>query len=144
VFLSPVSFPFWVIVDAQFTAFGQRPLCARPCFGPDQGSGTREGCPSPHSLEYIQFPSERPVTTLSTFTMHSLRPSVLLLSAILCATQLSFALHVDLPRRSEDSFPNLLSRAPNATSGLDITGSSYTINITLGGKQFAVIIDTGR
>jgi hypothetical protein len=75
--------------------------------------------------------------------MHSLRPSVLL-SAILCATQLSFALRVDLPRRSEGPLPNLLTRAPNATSGLGSDGVSYTINITLGGKQFTVAIDTGR
>jgi predicted aspartyl protease len=75
--------------------------------------------------------------------MHPLRPSILL-SAILYATQVSLALHIDHSRRSEDSLPNLLTRAPNATSGLDITGGSYYINITLGGKHFSVMIDTGR
>lgn len=76
--------------------------------------------------------------------MHSLRPSVLL-AAILYATQVSLALHIDLPRFSEDRLPNLLARAPNATSTLDINnGNSYYINITLGGKPFSVLIDTGR
>jgi hypothetical protein len=76
--------------------------------------------------------------------MRSLGPSSVLLAAILYATQVSLALHFDLPRRSEAALPNLLSRAPNATSGLDISKGAYFINITLGGKEFAVMIDTGR
>jgi hypothetical protein len=76
--------------------------------------------------------------------MRSLRPFILLFT-ILYATQVSLALHIDFPRTSESRLPNLLTRAPNATSGLDIyNGTSYHINITLGGKQFSVTIDTGR
>ena len=76
--------------------------------------------------------------------MRSLRFSILL-ATILYATQVSLALHIDFPRSSEARYPNLLTRAPNATSGLDIhNGNSYYINITLGGKQFSVLIDTGR
>ena len=51
--------------------------------------------------------------------MRSLRPSILL-QAVLYATQLSRALHIELPRRSEARLSNLLTRAPNATSALDI------------------------
>ena len=75
--------------------------------------------------------------------MHFLRPSILL-AAILYASQVSLALHIDLPRSPEARLPNLLSRAPNATSTLDIYLGGYFINITLGGMQFSVLIDTGR
>ena len=76
--------------------------------------------------------------------MRSLRPSILLVS-ILYATQVSLALHIEFPRNSEARLPNLFTRAPNATSTLDIHNEdSYYINITLGGKQFSVLIDTGR
>lgn len=76
--------------------------------------------------------------------MRSLRSSILL-ATILYVAQVSLALRIDLPRRSEASLSNLLARAPNATSGLDIDGGdSYYINITLGGRQFSVMIDTGR
>jgi hypothetical protein len=71
------------------------------------------------------------------------RPSILLAS-ILQASQVALALHIELPARSEAALPNLLARAPNATSGLDDSGAAYYINITLGGKQFSVQIDTGR
>ena len=76
--------------------------------------------------------------------MRSLRPSILL-AAVLYATQVSLALHIGFPRSTEARLPNLLTRAPNATSTLDIiNGTSYNINITLGGTQFSVLIDTGR
>jgi hypothetical protein len=74
------------------------------------------------------------------------RPSILLAS-IFQATQVALAIRIELPNRSEAALPNLLARAPNATSGLDynITGGEYYyINITLGGRQFSVFIDTGR
>jgi len=75
--------------------------------------------------------------------MRFLRPSILLASA-LQATQIALAFHIELPSRSEAALPNLLARAPNATSGLDNKGGAYYINITLGGKPFSVLIDTGR
>jgi predicted aspartyl protease len=75
--------------------------------------------------------------------MRLLWPSVLLASVLL-ATQVTLALHVELPTRSEASLHDLLARAPNATSSLDNNGGSYYINITLGGRQFSVLIDTGR
>jgi hypothetical protein len=74
------------------------------------------------------------------------RPSTLLAS-VLQATQVALAFHIELPTRSETAaLPNLLAREPNATSGLDFnyTGGAYYINITLGGTQFSVSIDTGR
>ena len=74
------------------------------------------------------------------------RPSILLAS-VLQTTQVALAFHIELPTRSEAAaLPNLLARAPNATSGLDFnyTGGAYYINITLGGTQFSVSIDTGR
>lgn len=74
--------------------------------------------------------------------MRFLRPSILLAS-VLQASQLALAFHIELPARSEAALPNLLTRAANATSGLDFNGAYY-INITLGGRQFAVLIDTGR
>lgn len=75
--------------------------------------------------------------------MRFLRSSILFASA-LQTTQLALAFHIELPSsRSEAALPNLLSRAPNATSGLDDKGGSYYINITLGGKPFSVMIDTG-
>ncbi|KAI0276912.1 aspartic peptidase domain-containing protein [Russula aff. rugulosa BPL654] len=63
------------------------------------------------------------------------RPSILLAS-VLQATQVALACHIELPARSEAALPNLLARAPNATSGLDY-------NDTDGGTQFSVLIDTG-
>ena len=74
------------------------------------------------------------------------RPSILLAS-VLQATQVALAFHIELPTRSERTLPNLLARDPNnATSGLfyNYTGGAYYINITLGGRQFSVSIDTGR
>ena len=75
--------------------------------------------------------------------MRSLRSSILL--TILYATQVSLALRIDSPRTLDARLPNLLTRDPNATSSLDVNSAgSYYINITLGGKQFSVMIDTGR
>jgi hypothetical protein len=73
------------------------------------------------------------------------RPSILLAS-VLQATQVALAFHIELPNRSEAALPNLLARVPNATSGLDYNNTevAYYINITLGGRQFSVYIDTGR
>lgn len=69
----------------------------------------------------------------------------ILLASILQATHLALAFHIEVPTRSDATLPNLLARAPNATSGLDDSGgSAYCINITLGGQQFSVLIDTGR
>jgi predicted aspartyl protease len=75
--------------------------------------------------------------------MRFLRPPILLAS-ILQATQVALAFHIELPTRSEATLSDLLARAPNATSSLDDTGGGYYINITLGGQQFSVLIDTGR
>lgn len=75
--------------------------------------------------------------------MRFLRPPILL-ATVLQATQVALAFHIELPTRSEATLPDLLARAPNATSGLDNKGGAYYVNITLGGKQFAVLIDTGR
>ena len=77
--------------------------------------------------------------------MRSLVRSFIPLFTVLYSTQVSLALHIDFPRTSEARLPNLLTRAPNATSSLEFfNGTSYNINITLGGKQFSVLIDTGR
>lgn len=73
--------------------------------------------------------------------MRSLWSSILPLAALLDA---SLAIHIDLPRRSGEHLPNLFSRATNATSGLNYMSGGYFINITLGGQQFEVLIDTGR
>jgi hypothetical protein len=72
--------------------------------------------------------------------------SSILLTSVLQATQVALAFYIELPTRSEAALPNLLARAPNATSGLDydVTQEAYYINITLGGRQFSVSIDTGR
>lgn len=73
--------------------------------------------------------------------------SSILLASILQATQVALASHIGLLTRSEAALSNLLPRAPdNATSGLDynVTMGSYYINVTLGGRQFSVEIDTGR
>jgi hypothetical protein len=75
--------------------------------------------------------------------MRSLQPFILL-AAFLYATQVSLALHIEFPRAVEAHRPNLLSRAPNATSTLDMIGGGYNINVTLGGKEFSVQIDSGR
>jgi len=74
--------------------------------------------------------------------MFTLRSSVLL-AAFLHVTHGSIATYLDLYHRSS-SLPDLLARAANGTSGLDISGPSYNINVTLGGKTFSVLIDTGR
>ncbi|KAI0267614.1 aspartic peptidase domain-containing protein [Russula aff. rugulosa BPL654] len=69
------------------------------------------------------------------------RPSILLAS-VLQATQVALAFHIT---RSEAVYPNLLARDINSTSGLylNLTAGAYYINITLGGTQFSVSIDTG-
>ena len=87
--------------------------------------------------------AERPATTLPVVIMRSLRPFIMLPS-ILYATQVSLALHIEFPRGSGTRLSNLLTRAPNATSTLDKNYGGYNINITLGGKQFSVMVDTGR
>jgi hypothetical protein len=72
--------------------------------------------------------------------MRSLRPSILL-QAVLYATQLFRALHIELPRRSEARLSNLNTRSHNATSTPDIQGGgSYYIEITLGGQNFSAMI----
>ena len=86
----------------------------------------------------IDLPSNRPPTLLTMF----LRSSVLL-AAFLHVTHGSIATYLDLYHRSS-SLPHLLARAANHTSGLDVVGPGYNINITLGGKTFSVQIDTGR
>ena len=92
----------------------------------------------------ITLSAERPVITLPRSIMSFIRPAILL-AALLYATQVSLALYIDIPRSSEARLPNLLTRTLNATSTLDIHNEdSYYINITLGGKQFSVLIDTGR
>ncbi len=107
---------------------------------PDQGHG--EAVRPALARIYTEFPSDLTPTPLY-LTMRFLRPSILLAS-VLQASQLVLAFHIELPSRSEAALPNLLTRAPNATSGLDNIGGSYYVNVTLGGKQFAVLIDTGR
>ncbi|KAI9466600.1 aspartic peptidase domain-containing protein [Lactarius psammicola] len=72
--------------------------------------------------------------------MLPLRSSIVL-AALLHATQGSLATYIDLPRRS-GPLRNLFRR--NSTSGLDFANGSYNINITLGGNQYSVMIDTGR
>jgi len=67
--------------------------------------------------------------------------SSILLAALLYATQGSLATYIDLHRRS-GSLHHLFAR--NSTSGLDLAAGGYNINITLGGRQYAVMIDTGR
>ncbi|KAI9448436.1 acid protease [Lactarius indigo] len=61
-------------------------------------------------------------------------------AALLHATQGSLASYIDLPRRS-GLLHHLYAR--NSTSGLDSSNGAYNINITLGGRQYAVMIDTG-
>ncbi|KAH9041834.1 acid protease [Lactarius hengduanensis] len=68
--------------------------------------------------------------------MLPLRSSIVLVT-LLRATQESLATYIDLHRRSGP----LLARS--STSGLDAINGSYNINITLGGNQYSVIIDTG-
>ncbi len=81
--------------------------------------------------------SEDPLTS----TMLPLSSSIILAAILLHANQGSLATHIDLPRRS-GSLHNLFARS--STSGLDFVNGSYSINITLGGSQYAVMIDTGR
>ncbi|KAH9172156.1 acid protease [Lactarius sanguifluus] len=66
--------------------------------------------------------------------------SSIVLAALLHATQGSLATYVDLPRRS-GALHNLYAR--NSTSGLNFAAGGYNINITLGGGQYSVLIDTG-
>ncbi|KAI0250550.1 aspartic peptidase domain-containing protein [Lactifluus subvellereus] len=73
-------------------------------------------------------------------TMFTLRSSVLL-AAFLHVTHGSIATYLDLYHRSS-SLPDLLAR-DTGTSGLDASGTAYSINITLGGQTFSVLIDTG-
>ncbi|KAI0301931.1 aspartic peptidase domain-containing protein [Multifurca ochricompacta] len=70
------------------------------------------------------------------------RPSSILLAAFLHVAQgvIATYLDLDLYHRSA-SLPNLFTR--NSTSGLDIANGAYNINITLGGNQYSVLIDTG-
>ncbi|KAH9065098.1 acid protease [Lactarius deliciosus] len=68
--------------------------------------------------------------------MLSLKSSIVLVT-LLRATQESLATYTDLPRRSGPLF------ARSSTSGLDSFNGSYNINITLGGNQYSVQIDTG-
>jgi hypothetical protein len=70
----------------------------------------------------------------------------ILLASFLQAAQVALAFHIELPTRSEATLPNLLKRDPNATSGLDFNfvQGAYYLNITLGGAQFSVQIDSGR
>lgn len=65
--------------------------------------------------------------------------SSIVLTALLYATQESLATHT-IPRRS-GPLHNLYAR--NATSGLNFNSGAYNINITLGGEQFSIMIDTG-
>src|SRR6266702_1633753 len=78
---------------------------------------------------------------LTSTMLPPLRSSIILAAILLHATQGSLATHIDLPRRS-GSLHNLFARS--STSGLDFVNGSYSINITLGGSQYAVMIDTGR
>ncbi|KAI9448438.1 acid protease [Lactarius indigo] len=68
--------------------------------------------------------------------MLPLRPSIVL-AVLLRATQGSLATYTDLSRRSGPLFTR------SSTSGLDPINGSYNINITLGGNQYSVSIDTG-
>ncbi|KAH9007248.1 aspartic peptidase domain-containing protein [Lactarius hatsudake] len=68
--------------------------------------------------------------------MLSLKSSIVLVT-LLRATQESLATYINLPRRSGPLF------ARSSTSGLDSFNGSYNINITLGGNQYSVQIDTG-
>src|SRR6266702_5489100 len=72
--------------------------------------------------------------------MLPLRSSIVL-AALLHAPPGSLATYIDLPRRS-GPLHHLFAR--NSTSGLDFAAGSYYINITLGGNQYSVLIDTGR
>ena len=128
----------------------------RPAFPPTNPRPERPlstACSVSHTHNYIQIKdtrrlsallgAERPATTLSVVIMRSLRPFIMLPS-ILYATQVSLALHIEFSRSSGARLSNSLTRAPNATSTLDKNYGGYNINITLGGKQFSVMVDTGR
>ncbi|KAI9466602.1 hypothetical protein BJY52DRAFT_1182155 [Lactarius psammicola] len=66
--------------------------------------------------------------------------SSIVLAALLHATQGSLATYIDLPRRSEP-LHKLFAR--NSTASLDFAAGGYNVNVTLGGRQYAVMIDTG-
>ncbi|KAI9448437.1 acid protease [Lactarius indigo] len=68
--------------------------------------------------------------------MLPLRSSIVL-AAFLHTTQGSLEANGDPPRRSGPLFTR------SSTSGLDFFNQSYHINITLGGNQYSVLIDTG-
>ncbi|KAI9507214.1 acid protease [Russula earlei] len=68
--------------------------------------------------------------------------SSILFAASLHANWGSLAVHIDLPPRSASSIPDLLARQ-NGVAGLNDTGISYYLDITLGGRPFTVLIDTG-
>jgi len=76
--------------------------------------------------------------------MRSLWSSIILLVTLLHAFRRSLAAHIDFPRRSATPLPNLFARAGNGSAGLNFFNNGYYINITLGGQQFSVLIDTGR
>lgn len=109
---------------------------------PSQDFRDWRGC-SALTRIYTQFPLRADLQVIPLQgTMRFLSP--ILLASVLQVTQVALAYHIELPSRSDAALPNLLSRAPNATSGLDDDGGAYYINITLGGKEFSVLIDTGR
>ena len=100
---------------------------------------------SPHMLGYIQIPWVQdgllPLSQSSPCVPCD-PPSCSRPSSV---TQLSRALHIELPRRSEASLSNLHTRSSNATSTPDIQdGDSYYIDITLGGQNFSAMIVMGR
>ena len=112
---------------------------------PLSACSTVQYCITTRTLKYIQIPwvQDGLLPPLPIVTIRSLRPSILL-PAVLHATQLSRAHHIELPRRSEARLSNLLTRAPNATSTVVIEGGdSYYIDISLGGQNFSLMIDMG-
>jgi hypothetical protein len=142
--------PLVIRKPQQYKSHPMRPVFPRPIQDP---KGPRVLPAVSRTQNYIQIKdtrrlstllgAERPATTLPVVIMRSLRPFIMLPS-ILYATQVSLALHIEFSRSSGARLSNLLTRAPNATSTLDKNYGGYNINITLGGKQFSVMVDTGR